>query len=141
MSRRARYKDSTIVSSPAFVTLSFLHRCIHRCSCSFGKVSTNYLDSGLPGAPGPVGDFLSFYLSNIVRFVFQNFVFMPCQVTMRKTNVLARRYPYWATLLHVCSSTSKLGCQFLFRGEYANYHKHERMRRKCLLWEMLLTCT
>ena len=34
---------------------------------------------------GHVGDFLSFYLSIIVRFVFQNcFAFMPCQVIMGK---------------------------------------------------------
>ena len=82
-SRRAGYKDSTIVSSPASVTLSvFIDAFIDaavlsgRCTC---------LDSGFPGAPGQVGDFLSFYLSNIVRFVFQDcFVFMPCQVIMRK---------------------------------------------------------
>ena len=81
-------------------------------------------------------DFLSFYLSNIVRCVFQNsFVFMPCQVIMGKTNFPARRVSILDGL-HVCSSASKEGCQFQFREEEANDHKHERMRRKrrkCLL--------
>ena len=70
----------------------------------------NCLDTGFPGAPGHVGDFLNFYLSNIVRFVFQNcFVFMPCQVIMGKTHLPACRvckcckFRHTCTLLHVWS--------------------------------------
>ena len=35
----------------------------------FFREGFNCLDSGFPGAPGHVGDFLSLYLSNIVRLV------------------------------------------------------------------------
>ena len=67
-----------------------LHRCIHRYSCSFGKVQLSRW--WISRRAGHVGDFLSFYLSNIVRCVFQTcFVFMPCQAIMRKTNFQVRR--------------------------------------------------
>ena len=47
----------------------------------FCREGFNYLDSGFPGVLGHVVDFLSFYISNTVRFVFQNcFVFMLCQI-------------------------------------------------------------
>ena len=88
----------------------------------FLREGFNCLDSGYPGVLGHVGDFLSLYLSNIVRFVFQNcFVFMLCQIIMRKTNFPARRvckcckFRHICTLLHVWSLfTTVLHC---FRTE------------------------
>ena len=104
-SRRAGYKDSTIVSSPASVTLSVFIDAFIDAAVLSGRRTC--LDSGFPGAPGQVGDFLSFYLSNIVRFVFQDcFVFMPCQVIMRKKSPRAG-YANVAS-----SSTFVLSCTF-----------------------------
>ena len=91
-----------MVSSPAFVTLSFFIDAFIDAAVLSGRCSC--LDSGFPGAPDHVGDFLCFYLSNIVRFVFQNcFVFMPCQVIMRKTNFPARRVCKCCKFKHICT--------------------------------------
>ena len=72
-----------------------------------------------PARPGHVDDFLSFYLSNIVRFVFQNcFESLPCQVIMRKSNFPARRvckcckFKDACILLHVWSSFTTVFCCF-----------------------------
>ena len=105
--------------SPQMLSLLTLSSSMHSYMQLFFREGFNCLVNGCPGAPGHVGDFLSSYLSNIVRFVFQNcFVFMPCQVIMRKTNFPARRvckcckFKHICTLLHVWSSITTMFYRF-----------------------------